>query len=103
MRDRAEPRESGNVSRPGSCFFEKRDKVLFHGRKGRFLLFAPDLHQTNRLLAKLPLMLPENLPDAAFPNISPNRCGLHFPAHHDPDHGLFPRGCLSFVVPLAHP
>ena len=52
---------------------------------------------------KLRLMLPKDLPDTAFPKISPHCGRIGFPANRDPDHGLIPERCFSFVVPHPDP
>jgi hypothetical protein len=50
---------------------------------------------------KLGLVLPKYFSDASLPKISPNRGGLRFPAHDDPDRGSFL--CRSLAVSLADP
>ena len=90
-------------SRPGSCFFEKFDKIFFGDRKRRLLLCVANLHQANRFGTKLFLVLAKDLPNAAFPDVTPHRGRIRFTAHHDSDHGFFFRSYPFFVVSPANP
>jgi hypothetical protein len=66
-------------------------------------LCVTNLHQTNRLLAKLRLLLAKDLSDTAFPNIPPNRCRIRFFTDHDPEHRFFFQHVGFFAVALTDP
>jgi len=66
-------------------------------------LCVANFHQTKRFRVKAHLILPKDLPDAAFPSVPPNRGRIRFAAYHDPDHGLFVQGRPPLVVPLSGP
>lgn len=62
-----------------------------------------NFHKAHRPGIELRLMLPEDLPDAAFPNIPPHGCRIRFTAHHDPEHRLVVQCRSSRFVPPEGP